>query len=138
MFKKINQRIGESSDWILNSKESLVILTIMASSIGGLFFAVFAYIFVMNKNWFLVALFGIMSFSSFKMLYKISKMVKKVGVQQALGGITANEFVWKKNKYGGATDGNSGHEGDEVCDEQDADGNRKIGKEVRDIYCKPK
>ena len=132
---KINQRMQDSSHWILNSPESLVILMFMGSGIATLFFGVFSFAMGYNKYWFLMVLFGVFSLLSVKGFVKIFKMYKNAGFKNALGGITANEFVWHK---GGNKDGNKGSiEADEVCNEQDDSGNGKIGKEVRDIYFKP-
>ena len=140
---KINQRLQDSSNWILNTPESMTILLLMGSGIGGLAFGSFSIAMGFTKHWFLMVLFGVFSFASSKKFISIYKMVKRTSLKDALGGFTANEFVWKKDKdgnklYGGVDDGSIGsNEGDESRNEQDADGNGKIGKEVRDIYCKP-
>ena len=136
---KINQRFQDSSNWILNKPESLSILMLMGTGIAALFFGVFSAAMGFNKMWFLMVLFGVFSLISLKQFIKIFKMVKKMGLENALGRISANEFVWKKDKdgnklYGGVEDGDGGYKGDEGCDEQDADGNGEIGKEVYDIY----
>ncbi len=131
---RINQRLGESSTWILNSPESLVILMLMATSMATIFFALLATVMGINANWFLMGLFALFSLLSLKPFIKMFKIVRKAGLKDALSGITANEFVWHKNKYGGVLDGGNGFESNESRNEQDADGNGKIGKEVRDIY----
>ena len=132
---KINQRLTESSQWILNSPESLVILMLMGTGIAFLFFGVFSIALGFNKNWFLLILFGIFSLLSLKQFIKIMKMVKQLGLKNALGGFTANEFIWHKDKYGnkiidgGVEDGNNRtKQTDEVCDEQN-EGSNGIGKE---------
>ena len=133
---KIDNRLKESSNWILNKPESLVILMLMGTGIATLFFGVFSAAMGFNKGWFLMVLFGIFSLLSLKQFIKIYGMVKRMGIKNALGGITANEFIWHKNKYGVKQDGNVGYESNEGSNEQDADRNCKIGKEVRDIYRK--
>ena len=135
----IKTRMQDSSNWILNSPESLVILMLMGTGIATLFFGVFSTALGFNKNWLFMVLFGIFSLASLKQFIKIFKMTKKLGLKNALGGITAGEFIWSRDKNwkkisGGVEDGNSGYENDEGSNEQDADGNCKIGKEVRDIY----
>ena len=102
---KIGQRFRDSSNWILNDPKSLVILMLMGAGIAFLLFGVFSTAFGFSKNWFLMGLFGLFSLISLKQFIKIVKMVKKAGLKNALGGITANEFVWHKNKYGGVEDG---------------------------------
>jgi len=104
----------------------------MGTGLSFLFFGVFAVALGFIGNWFLVVLFGIFSLLGLKKFISIFKMVRKMGLKNALGGISANEFVWHK---GGKKDGNNGSiEEDGVCDEQDESRNCKIGKEVRDIY----
>ena len=72
------------------------------------------------------------------------KMVKQLGLKNALGGFTANEFIWHKDKYGnkiidgGVEDGVNRYEDDEGSDKHDEEGNGKIGQEVRDIYSQSK
>lgn len=108
---KINNKLQDSSNWILNSPESLVILMLMGTGIAFLFFGVLAVVFLNNRNWFLLVLFGVFSLLSLKQFIKVFRMVRKTSLKEALGGITANEFVWKKDKYGnklygGVEDGN--------------------------------
>ena len=107
----IKTRMQDSSNWILNTPESLVILMLMGTGIATLFFGVFSFAMGFNKIWFLMVLFGVFSLLSLKQFVKMFKMVKKLGFKNALGGITANEFVWHKDKkgnklYGGIEDGN--------------------------------
>lgn len=100
---KINKRLTESSTWILNSPESLVILMLMGSGIAFLFFGVFSVALGFAKIWFLVVLFGIFSLLALKKFINVMKMVKQLGLKNALGGFSANEFVWhkggKENEY---------------------------------------
>jgi len=129
-------RMADSSYWIMNSPEALTILLLMGSGFAGLFFGVFALAFGLNQHWFLMTLFsffGLMSVMQFK---KLIIIVRRGSLKTALGGMTANEFVWHKNKYGRRidSDGINRHEGDESCDEQNDPGDGAIGKEVRDIY----
>jgi len=131
----IKSRMQDSSNWIMNSPESLVILMLMGTSIATLFFAVFSFAMGFSKNWFLMALFGLFCFGSLTQFIKIYKMVKKTSIKDALGGITANEFVWHKDKdgnklYGGVDDGKciGTEQTDEVCDEQNV-GSNEVGKE---------
>ncbi len=129
---KINQRLTDSSNWILDSPKSLVILMIMATSMSFIFFGLLSYVMGINENWFLVVLFGIFSLLSLKQCIKISRMVKKVGLKDALGGICAREFVWHKDKFGkkigGVEDENKRtKQTDEVCDKQNA-GCNEVGK----------
>ena len=132
---KINQRLTESSTWILNSPDSLVILMLMGTGIAFLFFGVFSAALGFNGAWFLTVLFGVFSLLALKQFIKIFRLVKRLGLKNALGGISANEFVWHK---GGIEDGiNGSNETDEVCNEQNEQRDGKIGKEVRDIYRKP-
>ena len=107
---KINNRLQDSSNWILNTPESLVILLLMGTGIGGLAFGSFSIAMGFSKHWFFMILFGVFSFLSSKKFINIIKMIKKFGFKDALGGFTANEFVWKKDKdgnklYGGVEDG---------------------------------
>ncbi len=139
---KINNRLQDSSNWILNTPESLVILLLMGTGIGGLAFGSFSIAMGFSKHWFFMVLFGVFSFFSSKKFISIFKMVKKTSLKDALGGFTANEFVWKKDKdgnklYGGVEDG-SGYEGNEVCSKSDAKKNKRIREEIRHIYFKPK
>ncbi len=107
---KINNRLQDSSNWILNTPESLVILLLMGTGIGGLAFGSFSIAMGFSKHWFFMILFGVFSFFSSKKFIDIFKMVKRTSLKDALGGFTANEFVWKKDKegnklYGGVEDG---------------------------------
>jgi len=132
---KINQRLTESSTWILNSPDSLVILMLMGTGIAFLFFGVFSAALGFNGAWFLTVLFGVFSLMALKQFIKIFRLVRKLGLKNALGGISANEFVWHK---GGIENGiNGSNETDEGSDGYNEKGNGKIGKEVRDIYRKP-
>ena len=129
----------DSSNWILNSPESLVILMLMGTGMATIFFGLLATVMGMNKNWFFMVLFGVFSFFSLKQFINIFKMVKKLGLKNALGGFTANEFVWKRDKKGnkidgGVENGNDGYEGYEGSNNKNGERNGKIGKEIRDIY----
>ena len=123
---KINKKLTESSTWILNSPDSLVILMLMGTGIAFLFFGVFSAALGFNGAWFLTVLFGVFSLMALKQFIKIFRLVRRLGLKNALGNISANEFVWHK---GGKEDGNNGSiEADEVCNEQDGRSN-EIGKE---------
>ena len=125
----------DSSNWILNSPESLVILMSMATGMAFLFFGSFATVMFFGKNWFLMVLFGIFSLLSLKQFIKLIKTIRKLGLKNALGNITAREFVWHKNKYGGVADGSNGSvEEDEVGSKSDAVKNKRIREEVGHIY----
>ena len=129
----------DSSNWILNTPESLVILMLMGTGIAALFFGVFSIALGFNKNWFLMGLFGVFSLMSLRQFIKMFKMFKKLGLKNALGGITAREFVWHKdkkgNKIGGVEDGRiSGYEGNEVGCSGNAKENKRIREEVGHIY----
>ncbi len=134
---KINQRLTDSSTWILSKPDSLVILMIMGSGIAFLFFGVFAAATGYSKNWFLMILFSVFSLLSLKQFITVMKMVKKMGLKNALGGITANEFVWHKNKegnklYGGIKNERNGTEQDiKEGNECNADGDKEGGGKVR-------
>ena len=135
----IKTRMEGSRDWIMNDPKSLVILMLMGTGMAFLFFATFSAALSFNQGWFLMVLFGVFSLLSLKQFIKIFKTVKQVGMKDALGGITANSFVWHKDKdgkklYGGVEDGNDGYKGDEGSSGQDDEGNGEIGKEVCDIY----
>ena len=90
-----------------------------------------------------MGLFGLFSLMALRQFIKMIKMVKRLGIKNALGGITANEFVWKKDKdgkklYGGVEDGRiSGYEGDEVGNQRDEISNKRIREEVGHIYRQP-
>ncbi len=134
---KIDNRLKDSSNWILNTPESLVILLLMGTGIGGLAFGSFSIAMGFSKHWFFMVLFGVFSFFSSKKFISIFKMVKRTSLKDALGGFTSSQFVWHRdkhwNKIGGVEDGNR-YESNESSNEQNADRNGKIGKEVRDIY----
>ncbi len=143
IFKKIDNRLKESSDWMLHSAESLTILLLMGGGIGFLAFGTFALVFFLSKNWFFFVLFGFFSYFSLRKFLSIYKMVKISGLKGALGGMTSADFMWSRdknlNKIGGIENGSNGSiKADEVCDEPNDEGNGKIGKEVRDIYRKSK
>jgi len=133
IFKKINNRLQDSSNWILNTPESLVILMLMGTGIGGLAFGSFSIAMGFSKHWFFMILFGVFSFSSSKKFIDIFKMVRKLGLKNALGGFTSANFVWHRDKNfkkidGGVEDGNNRtKQTDEVCDEQN-EGSDGIGK----------
>jgi len=94
-------RMADSSYWIMNSPEALTILLLMGSGFAGLFFGVFALAFGLNQHWFLMTLFsffGLMSVMQFK---KLIIIVRRGSLKTALGGMTANEFVWHKNNMEG-------------------------------------
>ena len=131
----IKNRFDDSSNWILNEPESLVILILMGTGMSSIFFGLLAYVFGMGASWILMVLFALFSLASIKYFIKLIKMVKKFGIKQALSGITANEFVWHKNKYGGIEDGSNGSiEADEVGSGGDAKKNKRIRGEVGHIY----
>ena len=134
--QKINQRFKNSADWILNDPKSLTILLLMGTIIGSLFFTTFALMFGINKMWFLSIFFGVMAYASGRQGIKMIKLVKKFGLTKALSGITANEFVWRKN--GGVKSGNSGYENNESSNNTDEEGDGKIGKEIFNLYRQPK
>ena len=132
---KINERLTNSSQWILNNPESLSILMIMATSMASVFFGLLAAAMGFNKQWFLMALFAFFSIMAIKSFINIFKLVKKAGLKNALGGITSSEFVWHKDKdgnklYGGVEDGkyNGTEQTDEIYNEQDV-GCNEVGKE---------
>ena len=131
---KINQRLIESSQWILNKPESLVILMLMGTGMGFLFFGVFSAAFGFRRNWFFMGLFGLFSLLSLKQFVKLFKMVRKTSLKDALGGFTSSQFVWHRDKHWNKIGGNENgkcvgtKQTDEVCNEQDGGGN-EIGKE---------
>lgn len=134
-MRSFKERMADSNYWIMNKPEALTILLLMGSGMGGLMFGIFALALGLNHNWFLMCLFmffGLMSVFQFK---KLIIIVRRTSLKEALGGMTANEFVWHKDKTGRKIeDGNNGCTCDESCDQQDDSGNGAIGKEVRDIY----
>ncbi len=132
----------DSSNWILNTPESLVILMLMGTGMGGLAFGSLSIAMGFSKHWFFMILFGVFSFFSSKKFISIVKMVKELGLKNALGGFTANEFVWKKDKkgnklYGGVEDGSNGQSDNEVCSQSDAKENKRIREEIGHIYRQP-
>ena len=137
---KINERLQDSSTWILNTPESLVILLLMGTGIGGLAFGSFSLAMGFSKHWFFMVFFGVFSFMSIKKFISIFKMVKRTSLKDALGGFTAREFVWKKDKdgnklYGGVEDGGiSGYEGNEMGSNRNAEKNKRIREEIGHIY----
>lgn len=131
---KLNPNNLSSNDWILDSPSSLVILMIMGAGMAFVFFGLLSAALGMAKNWLLMVLFGVFSLLSLKQFITIYKMVRKVSINEALGGITAREFVWHKNKDGGVKDGVSGYTSNESSHKSNDERNGKIGKEVRDIY----
>ena len=132
----LKERFEGSRDWIVNKPESLTILLLMGTGLGSLFFGILALASGLAQNWFFTALFIFFGYTTVTKFKKLIFAVKATDLKHALGGFTANEFVWHKNKYGRRidVDGNDGCESDESCDQQDDEGNGKIGKEVRDIY----
>ncbi len=129
---KINQRLKESSDWILNDPKSMAILLLMGSGIGFLCFTTFTLVFFLSKNWLFFIIFGLFAYMSLKKFVQICRMVKLLGLKDALGGFTANQFVWKKDKYGGKEDGNNGTDtSNEARDRNNAKGNKEIGDKIR-------
>ena len=139
----LRSRLQDSSTWILDSPESLVILMLMGTGIASLFFSVFLVFMGINHNWVLMVLFGVFCYSSLRQFIKTVKMIKATSLKEAFNGITAREFVWKRNKYGnkidgGVKDGDGRYKSNESSYEQNADGNGAFGQEIRDIYCKPK
>ena len=134
LTKKFKQRLDNSNDWIMNSPDSLVILMIMGSGISTLFFLTLSISFFLNKNWFFCILFVIFFIVSLKKFIEIMGMVRKTNIHEALGGITANEFVWHKTKPGGENNGNSRYENDESSNKYNEEGNRKVREEIQHIY----
>lgn len=135
---KLNPQNMGSNEWIMNSPEALVVLMLMGSGIGFLFFGVFSTALGFARNWFLMVLFGVFSLLALKQFINICKLVKQFGLKDARGGFTCSGYIWKRDKNfkkidGGIENGNR-YEGDEGCNEQNDFGNGKIGKEVRDIY----
>ena len=94
---KINKKLTESSTWILNSPDSLVILMLMGTGIAFLFFGVFSAALGFNGAWFLTVLFGVFSLMALKQFIKIFRLVRKMGLKNALGGITSAQFVWHRD-----------------------------------------
>jgi len=134
---RINKRLNESSNWILNSPESLTLLMLMGTGLASLFFSVFTIAMFFYKKYIFVALFGFFVFGSVKQFIKLFKSYKKVGLKNALGGFTAREFVWHRNKNGGKLNGISGYTSDEVGSRGDEEENGRFGKEIRHIYQQP-
>ncbi len=97
---KLNPQNMGANEWIMNSPEALVVLMLMGSGIGFLFFGVFSTALGFARNWFLLVLFGVFSLLSLKQFINICKMVKKFGLKDARGGFTCSGYIWKKDKYG--------------------------------------
>lgn len=135
---KISQKLQDSSYWILNSPESFTLLMLMGTGIGSLVFTSSALLFILSKNWLFAIIFAVFSYASIKKFIQIYKSYKRLGLKEAMGGFTANEFVWKRDKQwkkiGGNKNGNSGYENDEGCNPKDEGRNRKVREEIRHIY----
>ena len=131
---KLNPQNMRANEWIMNSPEALVVLILMGSGIGFLFFGVFSTALGFARNWFLLVLFGVFSLLSLKQFINICKMVKKFGLKDARGGFTCSGYIWKRDKNWKKIDGGleNGYDRteqtDEVCNEQDGRSN-EIGKE---------
>ncbi len=139
---KINPHNMRSNEWIMNSPEALVILKLMGSGIGFLFFAIFSTALGLSRNWFLMGLFGLLSLISLKQFISMIKSIKSLGFKDVLGGITAAGFIWRRDKNwkkldGGVEDGSNGQSSDEMGSEQDAGENKRIRKEIGHIYRQP-
>ena len=127
----LGDRLRDSADWILDSPISLVILMLLSSGIGGLFFGILSLITLLSNNWFFCLLFGLFSFFSIKRFFGIVRIGRISGYSMVYGGLTAREFVWHK---GGDKDGSVGHEGHAVGCERDEGSVGKIGAEIRSVY----
>lgn len=135
----IKTRFQDSQNWVMHNPESLVILLIMGTGIGTLCFSAFALALGLNKQWFLMVLFALFAYGALKQFINIVKMVKATSLRDALSGITAAEFVWrrdknfKKIKDGGVLDGEyCGTEQDITKgNEYNAEGNKKSREQVR-------
>ena len=136
VFKNIDNRLKASSNWILNTPESLTILMLMGTGIASLAFTSLSIASFLNDRAFFGILFAFFVWGSGSQFIKIFKLTKQFGLKNALGGFTANEFVWKKNKYGGKLDGTSRYSGDEMGSGRDEEKDGRFGKEIRDIYRK--
>ena len=123
----IKTRFQDSNNWILNKPESLTILMLMGTGIGSLFFASFSVAMGFSRNWFLMALFGLFCYGALKQFINTVKMVKISGIKGAFGGITAREFVWRKDKYGNKIGGNE--DGRHSGTEQDIDKGSQYNEE---------
>lgn len=120
--QKFMKRTRDSNHWIMYHPESLVILMLMGSGIAVLAFGSFALMFGMMQYWFLMGLFAVMSLLSLKQFITTARMIKKLGLKDALGGFTAAEFIWKRDKkwkkidYGyGGKNGNGKGDGKVSC-----------------------
>jgi len=131
---KFSERMDNASSWILDAPESLVILLLMAASVGVLMSISIVVVMGMYHNWIVMALFVLMGVGAIKSLIKISKLVKNFGLKNALSGITAREFVWIRRKE----DGNSRYKSDADGCIEDAERDGEIRKEIKHIYQKPK
>lgn len=129
---KFKQRLENSSDWILNSKEAMVILFLMATIIGSTFFSLICLSMLLAKEYFFAALFAFFAYGSISKLIGIIKSMKLVGFKDALGGWTANNMVWHKDKYGRRTD-KDGHDGcsSEECNEGKSETDGTSGEGLR-------
>lgn len=139
IFKKIDERLKGSSNWILHTPESLTILLLMGTGIGSLFFTVLALAMFFNKRIFFGILFAVFAFGAVKMFIKLFKLFKAVGLKDALGGFTASEFVWQRDKNWRKIGGENGKhnetiKADEICNKRDEEENGRFGKEIRHIY----
>jgi hypothetical protein len=113
--------MNASSNWIMNKPESLTILMLMGTGIASLAFTTFSISMAFRGIWFLAVLFAFFVWGSTKQFIKIYKLTKSIGLKNALGGFTAREFVWKRNKLGGKINDkcNRTIKADEICSEQD-------------------
>ena len=132
----IGSRFRSSTNWIMNTPESLVILLLMGTGIASLFFTTLFVSMLIAQEWFFAVLFAFFGYGSIMQFIKIYRMVKQFGLKEAMGGFTANEFVWHKNKYGRKIeDGNYGTEQTvKSCNGSNEETNGRIGEEVRRIY----
>lgn len=103
---RINRRLTDSSDWILNSPEALVTLMLMGTGLGSIIFTGLAIGFLIARAYFPAILFGFFSYGAIHKLVSIIKSIKTLGYKDAFGGFTAMEFVWKKDKHGRRLDEN--------------------------------
>ncbi len=67
----IKSRFADSSHWIMNSSESLVLLLLMGSGMGAIFFTLLALVFGLNQNWILMVLFTFFSYGAIKKLIQM-------------------------------------------------------------------
>ena len=102
---KLNPQNMGANEWIMNSPEALVVLMLMGSGIGFLFFGVFSAALGFARNWFLLVLFGVFSLLALKQFINICKMVKKFGLKDARGGFNCSGYIWKRDKKWKKIDG---------------------------------